>query len=371
MNRNNSLDIIKGLGICFVVLGHCGFPYTDLIYLFHISLFFIVAGFCFDEKHTKDANALKTLIVKRIKSLYLPYVAINILFLCLHNYFIYLNIYTNNPDFILLEHGNRFGLIKELSWSESLIWLLKILFFGGGGIQLAGYSWFLRTLFLSTVTFSCAHYILNKYNKGAGITVFSWICLICGFILKIFGVSETMGITNSLSVIFLLDLGYKFKRLERSLKFNNSIKLLVVILSFFLLFFLNKIGTISIGANSYVNPVFFALSSLTGWFFVYFIAWFLEKIKPLSYIIAYIGKHSLIILLFHFLSFKLVTYFIIKIHDMPKIMLACFPTIGIDYWWPIYALAGIFIPLLLERILIMVSKIYKGISLRENPSIVI
>lgn len=40
MKRNKIIDIMKAIGIIFMVLGHSGFKYTKWIYQFHMALFF-------------------------------------------------------------------------------------------------------------------------------------------------------------------------------------------------------------------------------------------------------------------------------------------------------------------------------------------
>lgn len=42
VERYKVIDVIKGYGICLMVCGHSGAPFTDWIYLFHMALFFIV-----------------------------------------------------------------------------------------------------------------------------------------------------------------------------------------------------------------------------------------------------------------------------------------------------------------------------------------
>ena len=70
MERNEYLDICKGMGIVFVVLGHIvTIPYFhELVYGFHMPLFFMLSGMCLHLK--KD---FKTFFVKRVKSLLLPF----------------------------------------------------------------------------------------------------------------------------------------------------------------------------------------------------------------------------------------------------------------------------------------------------------
>lgn len=47
--RDKTLDIAKGIFIILVVSGHSTFPYTDVIYWFHMPAFFIVSGILYKE----------------------------------------------------------------------------------------------------------------------------------------------------------------------------------------------------------------------------------------------------------------------------------------------------------------------------------
>lgn len=49
--RDIHISKIKGIGICLMVLGHALWlgPLRDIIYLFHMPLFFITTGYLFKE----------------------------------------------------------------------------------------------------------------------------------------------------------------------------------------------------------------------------------------------------------------------------------------------------------------------------------
>lgn len=40
-HRDRNIEGIKGMAIILMVMGHCGFPFARLIYLFHMAVFFI------------------------------------------------------------------------------------------------------------------------------------------------------------------------------------------------------------------------------------------------------------------------------------------------------------------------------------------
>lgn len=56
MNRDKTIDVLKGIGIILVVIGHSGCPnlLKDFIYSFHMPLFFIASGYFFNENYLES-----------------------------------------------------------------------------------------------------------------------------------------------------------------------------------------------------------------------------------------------------------------------------------------------------------------------------
>ena len=63
-NRNRSIDIMKGLLIVLVVLGHSQAPVHRFIYLFHMAAFFIISGYLWKDDYSKTKKSLLILIKK-------------------------------------------------------------------------------------------------------------------------------------------------------------------------------------------------------------------------------------------------------------------------------------------------------------------
>ena len=65
MNRDYSVDIAKGVGILFVVIGHCHIPIEKEIFVFHLPVFFFIAGFFFRMESYKEFawKKFRTLLV--------------------------------------------------------------------------------------------------------------------------------------------------------------------------------------------------------------------------------------------------------------------------------------------------------------------
>lgn len=88
------------------------------------------------------------------------------------------------------------------------------------------------------------------------------------------------------------------------------------------------------------------IASLTGWFLIYDISNRIKNNYCMSQLLCCIGKHSLSIVILHFLSFKIVNYIGICINKEPHYLLAAFPVLYTDkLWWILYTMVGIGIPI--------------------------
>lgn len=100
IQKNKVFSLMKGIAIISVVIGHCADSrhYLDcFVNQYHLAVFFFVAGYFFKENNVECA---KTFILKRIKSLYIPFVLAGIGFLLLHKPLVWLNIYNPPPHYI-------------------------------------------------------------------------------------------------------------------------------------------------------------------------------------------------------------------------------------------------------------------------------
>ena len=133
-NYNNNISIAKGIGIILMVIGHAGCPtwMFQFIYLFHMPLFFFLSGYCFNNQYIDDK---KIFILKRIKTLYMPFISYNVLFIILHNLFFKVHIHA--VAYSLYDFMNIIPKVLIMNFTE---------------IELGPY-WFLRYLFLASIIF--------------------------------------------------------------------------------------------------------------------------------------------------------------------------------------------------------------------------
>lgn len=144
-NRNINIDIIKGIGIILMVGGHCGMPFTHFIYLFHMAIFFMASGYCFNASNSETMQDVLSFVERKFKGLWFPYVLWTAVFSLLHNVFIKAGIYSPTP-WSISEIGKN--IIKS--------------FFLHGHTQLGSALWFISALMQIAVLYCCIDYVIKK-----------------------------------------------------------------------------------------------------------------------------------------------------------------------------------------------------------------
>lgn len=203
-----------------------------------------------------------------------------------------------------------------------------------GAEQLLGGYWFLNALFFgSIIAWITIRYIRNPISGGV---ILLCVCTILNktcYRLPFFELQ-----TQAFSAALVIVIGYGFAKYKIK-PFNNWQIVLVLIMTLVGSFFRNNM---EMALASYSNKVFapyMLIATLATWCFYSLF----EKIKAAqgtcTSILIYIGKNTLTILTWHFLTFKIVSLVIIRIYDLPIARLAEFPVIY-EYaekgWWIAY-----------------------------------
>lgn len=350
MKRDVTIDISKGIGIILVVIGHSGAPFAKFIYLFHMALFFIISGWCYNFKYSGSISGIKELVINRMKSLYVPFVVFNILFFALNNVFLDVNIYTKNPDFLNFEYSVPGRLTSHLSVHDFIISVMKVITMGGGA-QLTGPSWFLIVLLTVSIMFCLIDYLIKRKRKYIQYhIVICFVFLMLGYFLSVNKIMLPRLLSVTFSVYYLFAFGCVLSRYRdefKSIACKSSN--FIISISLVLLLICLKFGTVTLALNQFVNPLFFIVASLSGFVFIYIASMYVE-FKKISVYLSYLGRNTMPILFLHCLSFKIVTWIQIMFYNEPKYMLASFPIWHSDYWWVGYTFVGVLIPLLLNYI---------------------
>ncbi|KAI4452798.1 hypothetical protein C823_007383 [Eubacterium plexicaudatum ASF492] len=81
--RNRIADILKGLGMIFVVGGHTASPLSGYYYTFHMGLFFAISGYLMAANWREMEP--KEYISKKFRKIIVPYVVFLSLYCLLEN----------------------------------------------------------------------------------------------------------------------------------------------------------------------------------------------------------------------------------------------------------------------------------------------
>lgn len=136
VQRDETVDIIKGILIILVVVGHYQVPFKEYIYWFHMPCFFMVSGFFLKE--CKNMDEVKVFVISKFKRLMIPYISYLLVF-----------------GAILFIQGSMAFDVKSV---VKLIYGGKLL----GG--LFSVFWFVTVLFISLIILSFLTYRVRSSN---------------------------------------------------------------------------------------------------------------------------------------------------------------------------------------------------------------
>lgn len=357
--KYNSISVTKGIGIIFVVIAHSFAQkgiLADFICLFHMPLFYFVSGYCFKEKYLNE----KFIFFKRsIKTLYIPFVLTNFIFICLHNTFYELNIYNN-------EYGFGNGVSHLYTKDEILRQCFYTIRFKGQE-QLLGGFWFLCSLFFARLLFLWSLWI---YIRMKGNTKVLTLLLLSAFVFCSYGCS-VRGLFGSREVFgaILIACGYMYRYLETTYKVSSvkclnlvagggkiNMKKLYVIISFSIVVVYAIFRPLYFSSMPWtIERLDYIIPSLCGSIICYEIA----KLKYFenNKFLQFAGDNSLTILALHFISFKFVSLIYLYVNGESICKLSQFAVLweSPGYLWIFYSLVGVLTPLLFKYIYLKLS----------------
>lgn len=342
-NRDENIDILKAICLICMILGHCGFPGTKFIYLFHMPLFFMASGYLFNKQRVTTYKEFQKFFFRKIKSLWMPYVVWNTVFLALQNFFLKINFYTNNLK-VLTYSGS--STQDYITWRDFIIRFIKILFLKNGTVFTSAF-WFIRVLFVVEIMFAVIILALKSIrirDKVAEIIMglLAILSLVIGYFFSVKHIS-LMDFAPCFVGFNLFWLGTLMKNRFFSRCIGRRISIFV---TFIVLAFLNTKGIILLNKNQFTNPIFLICSSICGWIFLYGISKELNKSKKVASWAYQINLAAIDIMALHFIGFKLVAIVQVYLKSLPEYHLARFPVLdGSGGWWILYFLAGLFLPI--------------------------
>ena len=328
MERNSSIDIMKGLAIILMLFIHAPFVDFGITLSFVVPVFFMISGVFLPSCET--CGDLRAFVVKKIKSLYIPYITTNLIFLAFHNLFVRLNFYTDSQDFLA-------AFPDAILYSEyTFVQFMKrtaLILSTAGGTQLGGATWFLRSLFFSSILYEILNYAFAKLNVNKLLFhwIFGFVFLIVsyyfsGMEILIFEKNIFLWINQVLSPYILFCLGKLLFAIFTRTK-HSWIYLLTLTVGLIVLVVMNHVDVnFNIAFGKIVQINWFLLSSVAGFLFLFALSFFVDKnITSAFFVLA--GKYTIYVLCLHLLFYKFVTLVFVKLHSLPDIYIAAYPTI--------------------------------------------
>lgn len=358
MNRDQTLDILKGFGIILMVVAHSGAPVWlhDTIYTFHMPLFFIASGWFFSERNIDDNLGFAT---RKIKSIYWPYWKWCVIFLLLHNLFYSVGILNGS-------YGDN-GSVSHIYSIKNMVVRAVDLTFRMTSYEeyLLGAYWFVRSLLWGSLLLCFFSALLSKVTNMKIRTCILSVAAIFGILggaISLFNIHIPFwpqGGYREMMAVFFLGMGYMLRKQDwwRS---NWWLIAIFAVIPLSLLLEPTKLST----SPTFVMWLLIPFTGLAGYAFFYNLSNVIANQQgKMAVVLSYIGRQTFYIMTFHFLMFKpaslLKTYFL----GLDWRMIGCHPVIppeGDNWYWLVYSISSIILSIVFAEIVerIPSSKLY-------------
>lgn len=332
MNRNETINIARGIAIILMCTGHAFCPdmLCKFIYMFHMAFFFITSGYFFNKG--KSISRPWNFIVKRIKGLWMPFVKWGIIFTFLHNVFL---------DLKLLTPENHYYGLKETLWKAFTTNTRFI-----STEEMMGPYWFFSCLFYVSIFSLFLFYIINKLTnkKWIEFTCFGIFYLLGFYIIFTTGGGVLDNLTRIFIVSFLFYIGYLWAMYNNRIKYNWLG--LVLSVSILIIGTFSKYGEISIAIYKYQDPIQFLVYSISGTYMLLCMSKYIEKYSSrLKRFLSYTGSKTLIILLSNFLCRRIFNLIRSDIEGYEGYPTTITQNAADWYWWILYTAFMVVVPL--------------------------
>lgn len=324
-------DIVKGIGIILVVVGHFCWNMTRYIYLFHLPLFFFVSGYLYNEVKYGDKPYLN--VASRLKSSWMKYVLVFWVLIWTHNIWIETKIAWVYPGIYDLS-----DIAREMV--EAL--------FGQGGESFGITLWFVPVSVISTcllgfiVSFSRNVQRITNSNVLKYLSQFLiiLICTLLGYYLEKTKVSLPAETQVSLVVMPFLWIGYLLRNSKLDIK--TYLHWIVAVICGVLVYIASCRYQMDL-AMKWVYPAMH-LVAFFGIYMCLYIAKVVQKVHKLNGIIATYGKASFWIMFVHLPLCRVFDWIYINLNYKDRfeelyyvIDTVIFP----ERFWPLYLLIGL------------------------------
>lgn len=336
MKRNKVLDIIRAFGIILVVLGHCtsNLLLKRFIYIFHLPLFFLLSGYLYNEKSSKEPWSFVGNKMKKFAKLYILYGSFLVIF---HNVFLAMGVFDSN----------QIGY----NINTTIVGIFNSFLFQSNELFSAA-MWFIPVLLVSMIIYNfITYYTMNcKNNKEIKRTILVFLITLLGLYFARRNNNVGLQYQTSLIVLPFIHLGQMIKLYFKDKLKPNVIASIIILIVTFICLNVFK-GDVELSENLVWNPIlFYGLASLLI-YVVYVISYYIEKYsKKVTSILSYIGANTFQIMCLHIMCFKIVDFIIINLITKDYSILSKF-TYSYKSLTIVYTLIGVFMPIIIVELI--------------------
>ena len=352
--RTPSFTILKAIAIILVVIAHSAAPayLSNFAYMVGVPAFFVLSGYFFKLDNLDNTSDF---VIRRTKTLYLPFIKWGVFFLILHNLFF-------EVGFLSESYGNaQGGVTHPYNWTQAAQHLWSMVFnMSGYDSFMAGAFWFFRALFLANIAFTFLFKATRQLGKFKTSTLQVVSVIVLAFLLALWQASMGLHITGvaqggyrELMGIVLLGIGFLLRRADEtpdSSIWHNPIIMLAA--SSVVLMILTFVYPISMAAKpgSVLSVPILTVAGTAAFIWLRGLSEFILQL-PEKYTqwLQFTGENSLYIFVFHLLAFKVASMIKVGVYQLDWAMVGGHPVVQHelgDGFWLLYIFVGVILPIL-------------------------
>lgn len=352
--RTPSFTILKAIAIILVLIAHSAAPayLSNFAYMVGVPAFFVLSGYFFKLDNLDNTSDF---VIRRTKTLYLPFIKWGVFFLILHNLFF-------EVGFLSESYGNaQGGVTHPYNWTQAAQHLWSMVFnMSGYDSFMAGAFWFFRALFLANIAFIFLFKATRQLGKFKTSTLQVVSVIVLAFLLALWQASMGLHITGvaqggyrELMGIVLLGIGYLLRRADEtpdSSIWHNPIIMLAA--SSVVLMILTFVYPISMAAKpgSVLSVPILTVAGTAAFIWLRGLSEFILQL-PEKYTqwLQFTGENSLYIFVFHLLAFKVASMIKVGVYQLDWAMVGGHPVVQHelgDGFWLLYIFVGVILPIL-------------------------
>lgn len=352
--RTPSFTILKAIAIILVVIAHSAAPayLSNFAYMVGVPAFFVLSGYFFKLDNLDNTSDF---VIRRTKTLYLPFIKWGVFFLILHNLFF-------EVGFLSESYGNaQGGVTHPYNWTQAAQHLWSMVFnMSGYDPFMAGAFWFFRALFLANIAFIFLFKATRQLGKFKTSTLQVVSVIVLAFLLALWQASMGLHITGvaqggyrELMGIVLLGIGFLLRRADEtpdSSIWHNPIIMLAA--SSVVLMILTFVYPISMAAKpgSVLSVPILTVAGTAAFIWLRGLSEFILQL-PEKYTqwLQFTGENSLYIFVFHLLAFKVASMIKVGVYQLDWAMVGGHPVVQHelgDGFWLLYIFVGVILSIL-------------------------